>query len=104
MRGEHDPALPGDRQTGAIAVPLGTKPGTLVEEDVQHYRLSLGGRPRFGGVGGFTVPPRRPSASRRSTPTSALALRSSLAAIRSEDRSVGKTCVMTCKSRGSASN
>src|SRR3546814_1277548 len=67
MRGEQDPALPRDRQAGAIAVAFGAEPGALVEEQVQHHRFSLRGRPRFGGSGGFTLTPRRASASRSST-------------------------------------
>src|SRR3546814_2751069 len=76
MRGEQDPALPRDRQAGAIAVAFGAEPGALVEEQVQHHRFSLRGRPRFGGSGGFTLTPRRASASRSSTSIWALALRS----------------------------
>src|SRR3546814_8753554 len=52
MRGEQDPALPRDRQAGAIAVAFGAEPGALVEE-------------------------------------------------RSEERSVGKECGSTCRSRWS---
>src|SRR3546814_8105976 len=84
MRGEQDPALPRDRQAGAIAVAFGAEPGALVEEQVQHHRFSLRGRPRFGGSGGFTLTPRRASASRSSTSIWALALRRSAAA-RSEE-------------------
>src|SRR5690606_7635252 len=83
MHGKHHPALPRDRQAGAIAVGLGAEPGAIVEEEVEHQSFSLGGRPRLGGWGGFTVTPRRASASRSSTSISALALRRSAAAVRS---------------------
>src|SRR6185503_10743526 len=76
---EHGPALPADRQSGAIAIALRGEPfGT-----VAHSLVSLAGRPRLRGAGTLSFTPRAPSASRSRHSTWALTLRSSAAAQRS---------------------
>src|SRR5690606_11415354 len=84
VRQEQHPALPGDRQAGAVAVALRPEPWARIEEQVQQGQSPFrGGRPRLAGSAGGTLIPRRASASRSSISISALTERSSCAATRS---------------------